>query len=923
MAYNPFNFFRRNQKTLFAVLTVFIMFMFTLSFGRGDFFDQVSHWLGGSRGEPVCRIDGHTVTTAELHGGTRSMDFKRKMANRFMTLAAEQALQTLATSLREQSARLSGTSKQIADSALRAFDDSQLGRLFPQQLLGLPQAASDLTAVIESPSAKPEEKEVARTAQGIYLLIYKLSLGGGHYFLNAPNRNDRDLIHFLLWQKKADQLGVTFTRTDVARLIQSELFNSFKDDRRIREVLREQMQGFTIEACMDALTDEFRVQTAQAAVLGQASRFGAAPAYSTPYEMFEFYREECSPATYEAIPVPAAAFVDKVQGQPTDAEVRELFDKYQNDEPNPRSETPGFKEPRKIAVEWIGVTGEEPYYKKLAEQQVKVGEVMAKASGMLTVPVPGVGPAWAAAAAAPLSLKEPAVAAAYESEKLKFEAQRRKAYHDSTLLVRDLLDSSVLRPGVLAAVVGGFVGQAAGLGNPLAAVSVATAAPIAYEIRDRVKVGLPLVLGGVPGPAMLPTALAGTAAAKLSEPQPPPIEYLRPELLKTAVDARAKAIAFRESRGDRFNPTAAPTPDKGDIPRFIEELGKMAAEKKDKAAIEKYVQEFIASRGLTRHGKSAQPRDEWHLADDPGLQPLVQAQKESLKQAGPFHSQEYIPFGQSFFWTQAEPRTQAEMLNPRRGPATSGNYQATMYPPSPSPFGGRDESKAQFVVWRTEDIPPRKTNLVTARPAVVEAWKRMKARELARAHADNLAEQIRAAQVSDPFLLGQFIADRAFQLQSGISDPKARQRARPFSIPGVSPLVPSTNPLAMLQGGGLQPFELKPSENIPYPTPEMRKELLENRDKPAKTVLVLPDAPKDTFYVATLLRRDLKTTDEFRINVFSRTGNAREIQMLYHQEAMKKARDSVLALLKKEFDYQQTEEQEKKLDESVKSGNRE
>jgi hypothetical protein len=35
MAYNPFNIFRRNQKAIFAVVTVFIMFTFVLSSGLG------------------------------------------------------------------------------------------------------------------------------------------------------------------------------------------------------------------------------------------------------------------------------------------------------------------------------------------------------------------------------------------------------------------------------------------------------------------------------------------------------------------------------------------------------------------------------------------------------------------------------------------------------------------------------------------------------------------------------------------------------------------------------------------------------------------------------------------------------------------------------------------------------------------------
>ena len=49
MAFNPFNVFRRNQKILFALLTVLVMFMFVLSFGQGDFFSSVPRWLGSTR----------------------------------------------------------------------------------------------------------------------------------------------------------------------------------------------------------------------------------------------------------------------------------------------------------------------------------------------------------------------------------------------------------------------------------------------------------------------------------------------------------------------------------------------------------------------------------------------------------------------------------------------------------------------------------------------------------------------------------------------------------------------------------------------------------------------------------------------------------------------------------------------------------
>src|SRR5437868_12118260 len=92
MAYNPFNIFRRNQKAIFAVVTVFIMFMFTLSSGLGggaDFFEWLPAWLGSKsrKGEVLCTIDGAKVYSGELEKLRRN----RIVANRFMELAAMQA----------------------------------------------------------------------------------------------------------------------------------------------------------------------------------------------------------------------------------------------------------------------------------------------------------------------------------------------------------------------------------------------------------------------------------------------------------------------------------------------------------------------------------------------------------------------------------------------------------------------------------------------------------------------------------------------------------------------------------------------------------------------------------------------------------------------------------------------------------------
>jgi hypothetical protein len=419
------------------------------------------------------------------------------------------------------------------------------------------------------------------------------------------------------------------------------------------------------------------------------------------------------------------------------------------------------------------------------------------------------------------------------------------------------------------------------------------------------------MLGAVPNPALLQTAIGGAVEYRVKEPQPLSIETMRPVLLKNAIDQRAKVLAF----GDR-SPSST---EKGDIARFIEELKKLSdsGKPKDKAAVEKYIKDFIATRGITHFGASSAPQDEWHLEDDPKLAPLVAAQKESLQSAGGFHGNEYIPFGQSFFWTSTFDQATFQR---RRGPATNGLYLAEQYPPlSPE----AREGKPHYVVWRTEDVPAQRRNLRTAREDVIEAWKHLKARELAQQRANQLADAIRAYPATNEFAITQFVADKSHELNREYTNPKVKEQTKWFSIRDVAPLVPATSLMARIRGAQLEPFNLQPTEKLPYPTPEMEKELLENRDKPLKTVLVLPDAPHDTFYVATLAGRKLKTAEEFKFDVFSPTGPARAIQFQYQDVAASKARSSAVELLKKEFKYQETEEQKKTLDENTKSGGRE
>ena len=955
MAYNPFNIFRRNQKIIFAVLTIFIMFMFTLSSGvmGGDFFDWFPRWLAGKskKGEVMCTIDGSKVYESEL----TQLRFDRVMANRFMNLASTESQQLIIGEALAMRPRLSPQGQQTLSQFERMAVDPNMAPFLAQFF------TSQLRSMLDSPVATSEDKAAARLLfAGITMAQARGAAGPDHYFVNLPNQTNRDLVNFLLWRKKADQLGIKLTTDHVKRLIHGEFMGYFQptSEVAVRKYLQQNMANFNLNRCIDAIGEELRVRMAQVAVLGPVAlggrtdlTYGGFPMFATSYEAFDFYREQCSPTTYGAIPVPAVNFVSQVP-EPNEgdgkirAELIALYDKYKNDEPNLGRESPGLKDPRKIKVEWFSVSGTEPYYVKLAEEQLQQGELHAKVGSMLTVPILGASPMVMASATAPLTVKEPLLLAAYDRVIQEHQFAIQDRYGSASATLSRLMSSSVVRPGVLVGAAGHSAGQALAFGHPLAALAGTATAPLAYELRDRVRAGVPAVLlalgsipavktdvlglsighpvpGPLPGPALFANLMGAEVAYEMMLPKPLPIDAVKPELMKNLIASTAKNIAFGEPVNPN-NPGPPTPPKKGDLQTFIDEVnklsenGKVRPSDKDKfAALQKYITEFAVKRGIPISGNRA-PLSEWQLEGDPGLAALVTAQKESLKRSPHQQQADYVPFANRFFWEEGD----------RRKPV-SGVYKADFYPEQRPQFRDptREETKPQYVIWRTEEVPAKvPASFNDALPAVKAVWKHQKARDLAKARAEKLAETIRAGTASSEATVISLLLDQSSQLESEFAqDPAARDRIRSFHIQGVCPLTTVASPtsfnglipsFAGTPPGQMHEFRFPPSENVKYPSREMGQKLLDERTKPVKTVLVLTDEPKDIYFVTTLMKREEKQSYEFQ-NLLRQdaTGNQRIVLSSYIGHGRDKTFASVMGLLKKEFQYEETEEQKKKLDE--------
>ncbi|HEX4591777.1 MAG TPA: hypothetical protein VH120_17705, partial [Gemmataceae bacterium] len=479
---------------------------------------------------------------------------------------------------------------------------------------------------------------------------------------------------------------------------------------------------------------------------------------------------------------------------------------YKNDEPTPDRDLPAFKEPRKIGVEWIGADADLPYYQKVADTVLAI----APALRLLGDTAP------ASAALMPVQLDAELLA-----QEEAWRRQETQWWEPLPTFRPRLHESSLARPETAAALLGAAAGPFGAVSGPLAA----QAAAVRREAEVRAKLGVSMIGFAAEQP------LAAFAAPVAAVPKTT-LAQARPQLL-----AKAKTELINGGR------EAVPNQPAGlvatDLYAIRGEVMKLGREK-GKDAVEKYVADVVKERGL-EHGRTAEPRDQYHLGDDPGLAPL----KQAYQKANGTRDLLLRGFGMMFF------RDQSPEVNVPDGPFIPHKYVLT----------GQPDEKP-FYWWRTEDLPPKTPKFEKAKAEVVEAWKKIQARELAKKEADRILVTVQKTPRAAPNL-------RDVALQNGNRDY--------FELPPIAQYMPQLMPTQM--GGlvrnygtlrpGMSPEQIAqvyqiPPDRIAYPDADMVQRLLDLRKHPAGETAIVADKPKDNYYVATLLQRQEPDQDEFR-----------------------------------------------------------
>ncbi|MHB1422397.1 MAG: hypothetical protein ACYC3I_04210 [Gemmataceae bacterium] len=848
MAFHPFKHFRKHQKVYLAIVTILTMFIFIFTGFASRGADPVTRlliWIGGGRhGDPVLPLYGKTVYSDELD----KLRWQRQLASEFLlydvftTAANDIPLQKSLTEIQKRYIQKKGgndlpTPLQIA---FEQMEDSvrQVGAFPPDMRL---QPLRNGLAFIQSQLRKPDVQSNPEQYRPLDAMATNLALQA---WLIDPQRrpNDSyfggsvraaDLLDFLIWKEQADRLGIVLTPADVCREVNRAWGNGdylpadgklegnewvnvfFRSNPKIHKSL-------TPHDLLGALTDEFRVLMAKEALLGAISGVRGyreavdgihiSPAAATPDEFYKYFQEQRTTLSVSLLPVAVDGFMAEAKKKwtPTETDLRNLYARYKDDEPSPTRRQPGFKEPRRIKIEYFSYQPEGPFARQLAAKAIELLPIFR--IGQPAAPfAAGGGMAWAASFAGYADL-DTAIRSLYE--KYREEEARRVTIkydrEDSSRfgLAIDLFNQREVEAQAAAATLGQLLGDLNTGGTPLGG-------PIdwlaANELAQR---------------ATLTAYASSVLAAASSSPIAAAVLPMRYRHTPQPFDA------VREQMIDRFQNALAKKIMDDRIQNLRKDLDKvLAGHSEDKLA--EFMKKALADYGIENVHlmKEAQTRQEILDDPDPALQRLHQAYDESVE--NPFVSfsfgpQEARPDFVAALFHDFEPTMQERQIDQilkRERPWRTRQFHTLA-------------GDKVWVFWRAEDKQAHVRPFETIRAEVEKAWYFEQARKLAREKAQQINEDLKKQNLDSPEVAVRFLVQQGlgsvFQL-----DKVSHLTTPDFNLPGQ----------AQFHGSYRQ--YVPPREFVPYPPSDFVAQLLKLKKRGDS--LVLADKPVKHFYVAVLM----------------------------------------------------------------------
>ncbi|MFO0926113.1 MAG: hypothetical protein U0736_03615 [Gemmataceae bacterium] len=830
MAFNPFTWFRKHQKVMFAGLTILVMFVFIGQFGRGDIFERALYWFGAGRagGPVVTKLFGKGVHSRELD----LLGRQRKLASDYLhQIALTKHPDVINKFLNDELKATTSSDNPLAGLREICMDYNEVRKAFvfyaqsaqltPEMRYALFQQIRDR---MESGLRKLRDialrPEVMKDPARLTLLQNVATVLGFQAWLCTPQATpqmyfggtiqNQDLLDFKVWQHHADRLGIKLTEDDVLRELTVEAAGAklfakdnvrFEQQKEIDTFLRGNRDNANLTGrdLLNALREEFRVVFTYGILIGQEpgvrlyrSILGAntTPVYGTPDQFYNFVREQRTALKVDLLTVPVDNYLDRVKEMPSEAELRQLYERRKDVEPNATAREPGFKEPRRIRVQYVVGSPEDAFYREAAEKQVKQIE-------RLSEPKVRVGTVLATLTAPVLGR----LLAAYDPIQAEFEKVRENDYpwftssRDNFRVQeerqRRVHLTSLLNPVVAAATQASLAG-----GNALTGLLSAATTAVGQEVRTSLQFNAGMLLAQAQ-----PSQLFGAAALAVKT-MPDPVSR---ELVASDLVAGLRTQIAQKVLDDNLQTIRT-------------ELAKL---KNQPSKAAEYVAGAVKEYHLTQHQMPA-ARTRETLVEEvkkkaaPALAALREAMGQRDGQDRPANFVDQLFQGSAAYEAQ-----QVTATRPRR---------------------------EELLYWRSEDLPARLRDYADIRDEVAKAWRLAAARRLARHEAERLETEINNKKLN--------AADAVRLLREQKQGPL-------FELDNVAQLLP---PKEVLPGRQTeyQAYQLPEDrfDQFAYPPADLAKRLLEMKRTGEATVIA--DQAARNYYVAVLRERNEPNIADFR-----------------------------------------------------------
>ena len=174
----------------------------------------------------------------------------------------------------------------------------------------------------------------------------------GRPLVSFGGTSDEEIRQAMILDREANRLGIPSSIELASAWIRQNFPNlTTKDfDKIYRSQFTEGPLSCTDTQLLQDIGKQIRIRQVYSMALDQQR--------TTPLDLYRGYRDQSERVSADVVSFPVAKYVGQVP-EPTESQISTLYDQYKTRLPNPNLDTPGFKVPRKVRVEYVQIDSSE------------------------------------------------------------------------------------------------------------------------------------------------------------------------------------------------------------------------------------------------------------------------------------------------------------------------------------------------------------------------------------------------------------------------------------------------------------------------------------------------------------------------------------------------------------------------------------